>query len=171
MLFRAARDLEAPPVLPARFFRSAQNGFLIFDLRLELLDTAFEPVAFRDPVLELLMLAVHDQLRFCPVATERLELLHSLGQRVDDQLRFRSVLEERFNLALQVRDRSGLVIHDLLDLGTIRQKRVKPDLADFQGRLGLFRHGGSTESIDARRGERVHFHQILDFVGPPKKLL
>jgi hypothetical protein len=91
MLFRAARNLKAPPVFPARFFRSAQDRLLIFDLRLELLDATFEPVAFRDPMLELLMLAVHDQLRFRPVAPEGLELLHSLGQRIDDQLRFRPV--------------------------------------------------------------------------------
>jgi hypothetical protein len=63
------------------------------------------------------------------------------------------------------------VIHDLLHLGSICQERIKPDLANFQRGLRLFRQGSAAESIEAGRCERIKFRQILDFVGPPKKLL
>ena len=53
-----------------------------------------QPVAFRNPVLELLVLAVHDELRLRPIAPQLLELLQLLGERVHDQLRFGAIAQD-----------------------------------------------------------------------------
>ena len=74
----ASPDLEAPSLLPARRFRRFQDRFVFLELRLQRFGFRVHRVELRDPVLQLLMLAVHDELRFRTVPSQIFEVPHLL---------------------------------------------------------------------------------------------
>jgi len=89
---------------------------------------------------------------------------------VHDELRFFAILEHRRGPLFEISNRSLLMVHDLLDLPTIGEERIEPDLPDLQGCAGLFRSRGAAKRIDALRHERIHFRQFFRLLGSPEEL-
>ena len=125
-LLRPRRNLETTALFPALPFRVAQDPLLVLDLSLQVLDFAFEIFGLGHPMLELLVLAIDNQLRFCPIPAQRLEILELLRLRIHDELGLGAIVPQRFQVDSQrckIPELLRLRIHHFLRLRAIGQER------------------------------------------------
>ena len=126
--------MKTAAAFPARLFRGTQDRFLIFYLSLKLFDLRFEPIGFRNPVFQLFVLGVHDELRFRAIPAQNFEML--------------------WQLRLPLKG-ARLMVHDLLDLPAIGQERIEPDLSRFERGLLAHRLVGLSLRVDSGRRDPV----------------
>ena len=134
--------METRAAFPARLFRRIQDALLLLDLSFQLCHRRFLLFGLSGRLIELFMLAVHDELRFRAISQERLESLLKIGNH------------------------ARLMVHDLLDLPTIGQKRIEPDLARFERSLRAHRFIEPGLRLDSFRGQPVRHHQFLKILLP-----
>src|SRR5690242_17382941 len=95
---------------------------------------------------ELLVLAIHDQLRFCAIPAQIFEMTKLLFVRLGQEL----------VSLFKICNGAGLMVHDRLDFAAVGEKRIEPDLPDLERGIGLFGLRSAAQRVNAGSSERVY---------------
>ena len=146
--------MEASVLFLARFLGRVQNAFLFGNGGLEFLIFRTQCLAATDPLLQLLGLRVHDELRPDPIAMQVLK---------------RALVSSGVNNPAQMSEVARQLIHHLLRFPPILQERIEPDLAQLQSRRPALGFADPMLRLNPGRDRLIELRQVAPPFGRPEE--